>query len=137
MSITNIFEVTLRKVPCLQNISEDELREIVDALEVAAVLKDFDSFVTSTGGIQVKFEFGPDGNFAGVTAKIDGKAITLIGGAGGNELQLFKGAPTATNPGEGWEIDIDATTSLLNQPTDQTDWEYFYASRKSVLNTTS
>lgn len=135
MSIADSFEVELQNVPCLRNVSEDELREIVNALRVVAQSTDLERFVTSTGGITVKFEFGPDGNFAGVTAKIDGQAINLIGGAGGNELQLFRGAPTATNPGAGWEVDVTATQALLNQGSDQTTWEYFYAGRVSVLNT--
>jgi hypothetical protein len=135
MSIADNFNIELANIPCLRNLSEDELRELVNALKVVAASADLEKFVTSTGGIIVKFEFGPDGNFAGVTAKIGGQAINLIGGAGANELQLFAGAPTATNPGPGWEPDVEATQALLNQGSDQTTWDYFYARRVSVLAT--
>lgn len=137
MSLATRLKVKLGKIPCLSNISEDELRELVDALIVEIEAGAFDNFVTSSGGIDVKFNFSPDGNFAGITAKIDGKSVSLLGGAGGNELTVFKGAPSESNPGPGWQVERDLTISRLGQPQNEADWEIFYATRVSVLNTTN
>ena len=70
-----------------------------------------------------------------MTAKIDGRTVTLIGGAGGRELSLFEGPPSENNPGPGWEIARDLTISELGQPPNETEWAVFYARRVSVLNT--
>lgn len=137
MSLATRLKVKLGKIPCLSNISEDELRELVDAMVVEIEAGVLDNFVTSTGGINVKFNFSPDGNFAGITAKIDGKSVSLLGGAGGGELHTFAGPPSENNPGPGWTVERDLTISQLSQPQNEADWDIFYARRVSVLNTTN
>lgn len=137
MSTSARLKIKLGKIPCLSGLTEDELRELVDALIVEIESGQFDKFVTSSGGIDVKFNFGPDGNFSGVTAKIDGKTVNLIGGAGGNELSVFQGPPSENNPGPGWEVCTELTIEYLSQPPNEADWDIFYAKRVSVLNTTN
>lgn len=134
MSVTNEFKVTLKAPVCIDGLSEDAIRDLVDNLGVSFADGEFTSFVFSSGGTQVKFVFDPSGNFYGVTAKIGGKDIMLIGGAGSSTLGIFKGAPNNTNPGAGWEVEEDLTRQYLNQPPNRNDWSIFYASRVSVIN---
>ena len=131
---SNSFKIELRKPVCIQSISEDSLRELVDALQVTLKDDTFSGFVLSSGGTSVRFVFGPDGNFQGVVAKVGGKDITLIEGANSSSLGIFKGAPSGTNPGPGWEVEAELTQQYLSQPMNQNDWNIFYASRVSVIN---
>lgn len=134
MSIDNQFKVSLKKPVCIEGLSEDALREFVAQLQVVLSSKEFTGIVVSSGGTQVRFVFDPTGNFQGVTAKVGGKDIVLIGGAGSSELGIFKGAPSNTSPGAGWEIEEALTRQYLNQPPDRNQWDIFYASRVTVIN---
>jgi hypothetical protein len=135
MDSRNLFEIGLKRPVCLSDFSEDSIRAFVDALQVAVSDDSFGGVVLSSQGVSVKFVFGPDGNFSGVTAKLDGKDITLIPGVGQGALQIFEGKPTSIVPGAGWEVVPELTRSLLNQPVNQDDWEAFIARRVGVLNT--
>jgi len=134
MSNQNLFEVSLKTPLCIEGLSEDALRQFVDALQVAYADKQFTSVVLATSGVQVKFNFGSDGNFQGVTAKINGQQVVLIPGTNSKALGVFAGSPSPTNPGPGWEVNATLTQQYLNQPPDQNQWEIFYAQRVNVLN---
>lgn len=131
----DVFKIELAKPVCIEGISEDALRELVSQLTVVVGNKDFGGLVLSSGGTQVRFVFGPDGNFQGVTAKVGGKDITLIEGAGSNSLGIFSGSISNTNPGAGWEPDVALTTKYFSQPADPAQWEIFVARRVTVINT--
>lgn len=128
-------KVKLIRKLCIPGLSEDDIQAFVEALGVVQT-KDgiLESIVTSTGGVEVKFIFGSDGNFSGVYAKINGKQIPLIEGINSTQLQTFMGAPSASNPGEGWNLEVELTQKYLNQVGAQSGWEIFYASRKGILN---
>lgn len=130
----NLFELKIKTPPCIAGVSEDDIRALLDSIEVTITDPTLSNFVTSTFGTQVKFNFGSDGNFNSVTAKLNGKIVTLIQGAGGNELQVFKGAPSVTNPGYGWTVETDLTKQYLGQPDNENNWVIFFASRARVLN---
>jgi hypothetical protein len=133
MSIENFFTIDLKNPVCIEGISEDALRAWIDALVIRVSDKSFGGFVLSSPGAQVKFHF-PDGNFQGVTARVNGKDIVIIPGVKDNGLGIFYGAPSDTNPGPGWEVDAGLTQKYLNQPPIQNNWEIFYAKRVAVLN---
>lgn len=133
MSVENFFKVSVKEPVCVEGLSEDALRALVDALLISVSDKNFGGFVLSSQGVQVKFNF-PDGNFQGVTARVNGQDIVIIPGVKDNGLGVFYGAPSAINPGAGWEIDADLTQRYLNQPPTQDKWEIFYAKRVAVLN---
>lgn len=135
MGIKNFFKIDVKDTTCIAGLSEDSVRQLVDSIEITVSDPSFSGFVQSTNGTNVKFNFGSDGNFNGVTAKLNSKNITLIHGAGSNELSIFKGAPSALSPGAGWTVEVDLTKKYLNQPDNQLQWEIFYASRTQVLNT--
>jgi len=133
MSLTEFFSIELKEPVCLKNLSEDELRTLVRSLLVTIADPDFAGFVRSTRGAEVKYNF-PDGNFQGVTARINGQDIVIIPGVKDKGLGLFEGPPNETNPGAGWEVDALLTQRYLNQPPVQADWEMFVARRVAVLN---
>lgn len=135
MSIKDFFNISLKKPACIEGLSEDSLRSLVDSLEISVSDEKFGGFVLSSNGTYVKFNFDSNGNFSGVTAKLNSKNVTLFHGVGSKELYVFKGPPTATNPGYGWKVEPDLTKKYLNQPDDENSWEIFYASRTEVLNT--
>lgn len=135
MNIKDFFTISLRDTPCIEGLSEDALRELISALEISVSDDKFTGFVLSANGTQVRFNFNSNGNFSGVTARLNSKNVTLINGVGSSELYVFKGPPSATNPGDGWQVEVDLTRTYLNQPPDQNSWEIFYASRAEVLNT--
>lgn len=134
MNIKNFFDITLKKPVCIEGISEDAIRELINALEISVTDDEFTSFVVSTAGTKVKFNFGPDGNFNNVTADINSQKIVLFEGVTGSQLGVFKGSPTATNPGTGWQVEVDLTRKYLNQPINENDWEMFLASRVGIIN---
>jgi len=135
-AITNFFKIGVKKPTCIKGLSEDDLRELVNALLITVTDPTFPGFVRSTNGTDVKFEFDGNGNFAGVSAKLDSKNVFIISGAGGQELGLFKGSPSAANPGPGWRVEIELTRKFFNQnPELESQWEIFVASRIGVLNT--
>jgi hypothetical protein len=133
--ISPLFKVALKKPVSIDGLTDDAVRELVASLLISVEEKTFPGFVRSTNGTEVKFVFGPDGNFSGISAKIGGKNVNLIPGAGSSNLETFKGPPNATNPGAGWKVEYDLTRKYFNQPEDESDWEIFYASRIGVLNT--
>jgi len=134
MSAENFFKVGLKSPACIEGLDEDALRALVDALIITVADKDFAGFVLSSKGVQVKFNF-PDGNFQGVTARVNGKDIVIIPGVSGNEVCIFKGVPSpGNNPPAGWQVEVELTQKYLNQPPIQANWELFYASRVAVLN---
>lgn len=133
MATDNFFKVDIAAPVCIEGLSEDALRELVNALIITVKDKSFGGFVLSSNGVQVKFNF-PDGNFQGVTARVNGEDIVIIPGVKDKGLGIFYGAPTGTNPGAGWEVDAVLTQKYLNQPPIQTNWEIFYARRVAVLN---
>ena len=128
-------KVKLIRKLCIPGIKEDDIQALVEALGVVQTKEGIlESVVTSTGGVEVKFVFGTDGNFAGLFAKINGKQIAIIDGINSTELHTFKGPPSATNPGQGWTVEIDLTKKYLSQTGAQSTWELFYASRTGILN---
>lgn len=133
---TNLFKLELDRPVCLSGLSEDDIRELVNAISVSVTNDEFKGFALVSGGNQVTFRFGPDGNFQGIYAKVGGKNIVLFPGAGSSNLQVFKGVPSATNPGEGWTVETDLTREILGQPIDENQWKLFYASRVGVINNT-
>jgi len=128
------FNIEIANPVCIEGLSEDALRALVNALTISVKDPGFGGVVLSSPGAQVKFNFGPDGNFSGVTAKINGMDIVLIPGVGSQALQVFAGPPSATNPGVGWEIDAELTQEVLSQPANQNLWKAFFARRAPVLN---
>lgn len=134
MSSADFFEINVKNPTCIEGISEDALRALVDALTISVKDKKFGNVVLSTGGIEIKFQFGPSGSFEGVYAKQNGQLVTLIPGSSSKGLAIFEGPPSAINPGFGWEVKTDLTVKYLGQPIDENQWEIFYASRVSVLN---
>lgn len=135
MSEETTFSIEITDPKGIEDLSEDSVRKLVAALKVLPNLKEFKGFVRSTKGVAVKFNFGPDGNFAGVTAKVNGKDVTLIPGVNSNQLTIFYGPPTSTNPGVGWEIEEELTVSVLKQTEgDQNSWELFFAKPVSIFN---
>jgi len=134
MNTADFFEIGVKNPTCIEGISEDSLRALVEALTVQIKDKKFANVVMSTGGIEVKVQFGPSGSFEGVYAKQNGKLVTLIPGTSAKGLEVFEGPPSAINPGDGWEVKPELTVKYLGQPTNEAQWEIFYAARKSVLN---
>lgn len=133
MSSEDFFSVALKKPVCIEGLNEDALRALVNALQITVKDSSFGGLV-KTNGINVEFKFGPDGSFQGVFAKLNGQNTAIIPGTSSSSLQLFKGAPSSTNPGPGWSVETDLTRTYLNQPADDSQWALFYASRVSVLN---
>jgi len=134
MSEREFFDIKLTRPVCLENINEDDLRELINALTISPKDRAFGGFVLSSEGVEVKFNFGADGNFQSVTAKINGQNIVLIPGNTSQVLYTFKGPPSTSNPGPGWNLEAELTQSVLDQPANQTQWEVFFASRADVLN---
>lgn len=137
---SEIFELTLKSTPCIECLSEDDIRQIVNSLKIEVKSDNFKGFVTvgSPKGVtgKVHVGFGADGNFTGIYAKIDGKVVTLVHGVGENVSPrlLFPGAPTATNPGPGWQVDSERSQRILNQTGAESGWTEFYAYKVSVVN---
>ena len=134
MSKQDFFDISLRKPVCIRGVNEDDLRALVDALDISVKDKNFGGFVLSSNGVEVKFNFGADGNFDSVTAKLNGKQIVIIPGNTSEVRYTFKGPPSSTNPGPGWETDAVLTQKYYNQPPNENDWEIFFAKRVNVLN---
>jgi len=136
MKFLDIIKIIVKDpTKCVSGLSEDDLRSLADSLGLEATNKDLEGFVISTAGIQVKFVFGSDGSFQGVFAKINGQNVNLIPGASSSNLGIFKGVPSNTNPGLGWKVEDELTRTYLNQPLNQNQWDIFFASRVSVINT--
>jgi hypothetical protein len=133
MSSEKFFELSLKKPICIDGLSEDDLRALVNAIQINVVDTTFGGLV-KTNGIAVEFKFGSDGSFQGVYAKMNGQNVAIVPGTSGSALQLFKGSPSAINPGPGWTVETDLTRLYLNQPPDENQWVLFYASRASVLS---
>src|SRR3990172_8597129 len=112
---TQMFDISLSKPLCIQGLSEDSIREFVNALQVVVKDPNFGGFVTATGDVQVTFSFGPDGNFAGAFALLNGMQIPIILGVNSKALYMFAGAPSSTSPGPGFTVDVELTKELLNQ----------------------
>lgn len=128
------FVVTLRRQLCIPGWSESDIREFVAALEITS--PDPDTFlVTSTGGIRVQFVVGSDGNFSGAYMQVAGIQIPLIFGTNSTNMQIFKGSPSGTNPGPGWELEVELSRTILNQTGSENTWTAFLASRAPVINT--
>jgi hypothetical protein len=132
MGLSDEFKLALKSNVCIEGLSEDTVRQLVDSLQVVA--KDTANYVKSSGGVQVKVQFGSDGTFNGIYARLNGIQIPLVLGVGSTALQLFKGGVTSVNPGPGWQVEYDLTIKYLNAPPDETAWELFYASRVSTIN---
>lgn len=132
--MNNFFDIALKQPICVDGLTEDALRALVNALQIKVANKDFGGFVLSSSGVQIKFQFGPDGSFQGVFAKLNGKSTTIIPGTTSKYLAVFEGPPSSVNPGVGWEVNVELTQEYLNQPPDQNQWKIFYAKRVSVLN---
>lgn len=134
MAGENLFDITIKKAACIGNLSEDDVRALGDVFEVTRTDAGTSLLVTSTAGVQVKFQFGADGSFQGTYAKINGKTVTIIPGTDSKVLGVFKGPPSNTNPGAGWITEPELTRKYLNQSGADSTWEIFYASRVSVLS---
>lgn len=131
-------KLKLRKPIVLKGLNEDDIRQLLDAIELDLSGDDTLGFpVESTGGIEVKFVFGQDGNFSGVYAPVLGQEIPIIPGLRSSNAQIFLGAPSPTNPGVGWKVEIDLTKRYFNQPENPVSWELFLASREAVINSFS
>lgn len=127
------FKLVLNGVPCLECMTADDVTKLLSVIGIEMSEK-IKSFVTSNGNSEIKFVIGSDGNFEGVITTINGQAVILIHGTNSQMLQAFRGPPSGSNPGNGWEVDVDATRTLMGQPVNQDEWTYFYASRKRILN---
>lgn len=135
MSSQDFFDISLRKPVCIRGVDEDDLRALVGELAVSVKDKNFGGFVLSSNGVEVKFNFGADGNFDSVTAKLNGQQVVIIPGTTSKFLASFEGPPSATNPGPGWEVNAALTQSIYGQPPDQNQWVIFFAKRVNILNT--
>lgn len=134
MKFISWLKVALKSPPkCVGNLNEDDLRTLVNSIGIEVVDDDLTGLVTSNQGTRVKFRFDSAGSFSGVFAKIGGKNVNLIPGVSSSNLAVFKGAPTSTNPGVGWQIEEELTKEYFNQPNNQDQWKIFYASRVSIL----
>lgn len=127
-------KIVLRTQLCLLGVSEDEIQALVGNLSVETVDKNT-TLVTANGGIQVQFVFGSDGNFVGAFAQLGGKSITIIFGTGSGYRGFFRGSPSATNPGPGWQVDVEASRRYLQQSGPENTWDAFYAERVAVVST--
>lgn len=134
MSVEELFKINLKKGVCLPNLSEDNIRDIVNSLEVVVKDTDFKGFVRSSNGTVVSFQFDSTGNFAGAFASIGGNRVEIMSGVGSPTASLFIGSPSATSPGAGWEILESLTKTILNQPEDMNQWVLFLARRVPVIN---
>lgn len=130
----DVLKLVYDRIPCLEGVSQDELIELVNCLKVEVKRDELDSFVLSTKGVEVKFRFGGDGSFLGADAKMNNTFVPLLHGVNSGRLYLFKGPPTNTNPGAGWQLESDLTRKYLNQPVSESNWEVFFASRKNEIN---
>lgn len=134
MAFLDQLVISLRTQLCLAGMSEDEIQQFVNALQIKTV-DDSVTFVTSTGGNSVQFLFGSDGNFMGAYAQLAGVSLPIIFGTGSTNLEVFKGSPSGTNPGPGWEVEVELTQKYLSQSGPEADWEIFYASRVPLVST--
>lgn len=135
MDILEDLVITLRKQICIPNWSESEIREFVAALEISP--REDNTFFVTSNGARVMFVIGADGNFAGAFMQVGGIQVPIIFGTNSPALQVFKGNPTATNPGPGWMVEVDLTRRYLSQSGPEPTWEIFFASRVGVINTFS
>lgn len=127
-------KITVRTQLCLLGLNEDQIQAFVNGLQIETVDRGT-TLVTSTGRIQVQFVFGSDGNFSGAYAQLGGVSVPIIFGTGSTNLEVFIGPPTGTNPGPGWEVEVELTRKYLHQPGDEGTWEIFYARRVPVVST--
>ena len=130
----DLLKVELANSVCLDTVSEDDVRALVNALRITIEDKEFEGLVRTTSGTQLKFEFGPDGAFRGLYATLGGKRVMLIPGSNSSGMAIFKGAPSSTNPGAGWALEEDLSRKYLQQTGVLSTWDLFYATRVSVLN---
>lgn len=129
-----LFSIALKRPVSISALSQDELQELVKALVVTASQEGgFKNLVRSTSGYEVKVSFGSAGEFNGIYAVINNEIVNLVPGANGNALQIFKGAPTSSNPGPGWKVDVDLTRQYLNQGPNENAWDLFFAYRVSNI----
>ena len=134
MDITNFFKISLKDTACIEGLSEDALQNLINSIEITVRDPKFGGFVTSTGDSQVKFTFGPDGNFSGAITRANNVPVTLINGVNSKELYIFEGPPSGTNPGVGWKLESELTIDVLRQTGAESTWLAFLASRAPVLN---
>lgn len=135
MDITSFFKISVKNPACIEGLTEDAVRELVNSIEITVRDPSFSGIVTSTGDSQVKFTFGSDGNFDGAITRANGVPVTLINGVNSKQLYIFEGPPSGTNPGVGWEVEPDLTKEVLKQTGAESGWKVFFASRAPVLNT--
>lgn len=135
MAYLDELKLSLRTQLCIAGLSEDAIQALVANIQITTPGENNTTIVTANGGIDVQFVFGSDGNFAGAYAQIMGRSIPIIFGTGSTNLQVFKGAPSGTNPGPGWEVEVELTEAYLGQSGAENTWEIFFASRVGVLNT--
>lgn len=127
-------KITVRRQLCLMGLSEDSIQEFVDNLQIGTT-DDNTTFVTSKGGIEVQFLFGSDGNFNGVYAQLGGVSIPILFGTGSSNLELFRDAPSASNPGPGWTVDVERSKAWLHQSGPEANWTGFVAYRVPIVST--
>jgi len=130
-----LFPIVVEYPVCVEGMTEDAIRELAKALRAKALTDILQGFVQAPAAARVTFAFDSNGNFVGVTAIINGKPTTLINGLGSEELGLFRGPPTATNPGPGWIIEPELSKAWLHVTGDENTWTGFVASRVEILNT--
>ena len=126
------YKIALSKPVCLEGLSEDGVRQLVEALVITG-RDNPENVVLSSPGVQLFFKFGADGSFEGLYAKQGGVSGVIIPGTSSKGLNVFKGPPSSGNPGAGWEVEVELTKKYLNQSNDQTLWEIFFASRVSII----
>lgn len=113
-------------------ITEDTHRELAASFEV--VLTDEFKRVVTSNGPEVKELFDSNGEYAGKITVIGGKTINLEFGIGSTNLQVFKNAPSATNPGPGWQVEAELSKKYFGLGENENTWDIFYASRVAVIN---
>lgn len=130
-NLTTLWRIVAKGVKCIPGISEDSLRQLADAFEIVATdaTKDLE-IVTSSAGTPLNFNVDTTG-YVTLEAKLNGHPVNVLGGP----VTIFKGPPTASNPGRGWVVLDDLTVKALHQPANQSEWKYFYAERIGTLNT--
>lgn len=128
-----MFKIELQKPVKIKGLCEDDIRELLAALEVVLINKN-ESFVTAANGLQVKFLGGQSGNFSGAVAKLGGQSVEILPGFGSSQLGIFKGGVTSTNPGPGWKVEFELTQKFFSQSSSEASWEIFLASRSAVIN---
>lgn len=135
--MTTGYKVKLGRSVQIPGFSEDEAREFVDALVVEITESVLDGFIQAPAIAQMRAALDSSGNFSKLVQLANSQEVIILHGVGTDVLGIFRGPPSANNPGPGWALDIERTMRFYGQSGDQSTWSTFFASRVGVLNTIS